>query len=376
MATFSPLPPNTTTLRHRKASSEPPHTTILPNECAVTSADAIATAVPLMDASSAASRQVQVTATALSLTSLLTTLTTTEGITTTARKLYAYPTKRLSARRYKSEDDGSLPLDAGRRSASSSGSSTPPPDYDEDTRTITISQPPGRSSIVPLHMPIAPLTPTNEDAGIVSAKFAMQGHNLLSLSLAEPASSTFRRHLYVDSLTYLLRALPADLSSSEATQLIASLPPSLQSYFQSQREMAAGCDGMQGMNVHMPPCKPEHPTIHYVLAVVTAATVASVRHLAPHVKTLARSTWEYNVKHRVAERGIDAVRGAVDSGFAFWKMVAQWVMMEDEVGEEKGGIVRSRRYGAGIVRDVGRYAGGVVRSGVGGVVEGFVEGMK
>ncbi|KAF3928778.1 hypothetical protein ABW21_db0204105 [Orbilia brochopaga] len=371
MATSSP-PPNT--LRHRKAFSEPSSsssTTIPLADCAATDTDATAT---LMDASSAASRHVQVTATALSLTSLLTTLTTTGGITTTARKLYSYPTKRLSGRKYKNDDDA-LTIDGGRRSAcsstSTSGASTPPPYYDEEARTITIS-PPARSSIVPLHMPVASNS-ANEDAGVVSAKFAMQGHNLLSLSLAEPPSSTFRRHLYVDSLTYLLRALPADLSTSEAAQLVASLPPSLQSYFHQQD--LSTTNGMEGMNVHIPPsCKPEHPTIHYLLAVVTAATVASVRHLAPHVKTLARSTWEYNVKYRVAERGIDAMRGAFDSGFAFWKMVAQWVMTEDEVGEK--GVVRSRRYGAGIVRDVGNYAGGVVRSGVGGVVEGFVEGLK
>ncbi|KAJ6256360.1 hypothetical protein Dda_8858 [Drechslerella dactyloides] len=380
--TTSVPPPNTHALRHRKASSELSNsaTEVLPTDGGTVSATDNYP-VPLMET---ANRHVQVTATALSLTSLLTTLTTSEGITTTARKLYAYPTKRLSTselwRRYKSDED----IDGGRGggcpSTSSSGSSTPPPDYDEDTRITTISPPPAR-----VFMPIAS-TATNvalppEDAGLVSAKFAMQGHNLLSLSLAEPASSTFRRHLYVDSLTYLLRALPADLSTSEATQLIASLPPSLQSYFQMQRDMSAavGSDGMQGMNVHLPSRQPEHPTIHYVLAVVTAATVASVRHLAPHVKTLARSTWEYNVKYRVAERGIDAVRGAVDSGFAFWKTVAQWVMMDDEETEgagEKGTVARRRRYGARILGDVGRYAGGVVRSGVGGVVEGFVEGMR
>jgi len=34
------------------------------------------------------------------------------------------------------------------------------------------------------------------------------------------------------------------------------------------------------------------------------------------------------------------------------------------------------RYGGKIVRDVGKYASGLISSGVGGVIDGFVEGMK
>ncbi|KAK6503759.1 hypothetical protein TWF481_008763 [Arthrobotrys musiformis] len=338
------------TLRHRKTSSEP----LSPNS------NSPPQRVPLMDQSS---RQVQVTA--LSLTSLLTTLTTTEGITTTARKLYTYPTKRLSSsdlfRRSRSDEDVVI--------SASSGAITPPPDYEEESLALTTQ--PSSSSSSTISLPLATRT-SEEDPSLVSAKFAMQGHNLLSLSLAEPANSSFRRHLYLDSLTYLLRALPSDLSPSETTQLISSLPPAV---VESLEPLPS-----EG---HVPQQRVyEHPTIHYFLLVLTATTVSSIRNLTPHIKSLAQSTWEYNLRYRVAERGYDKVRKTVDGGFAFWKAVAEWVMFDDRscAGDQNEGTVvvngRRLRYGGGVVRDVGKYAGGVIRSGVGGMVEGFVEGMK
>lgn len=130
----------------------------------------------------------------------------------------------------------------------------------------------------------------------------------------------------------------------------------------------------------------DHPTIHALLSLVTATTVSSIRNLTPHVRSLAQSTWEFNLKYRVAERGIDSVRSSIDSGLCFWKGVVQWVMYDEstvvvveelEDGEEgKTATRRTIRYGGGIVRDLGKYAGGIVRSGVAGVMEGFVEGMR
>ncbi|KAK6518662.1 hypothetical protein TWF506_005797 [Arthrobotrys conoides] len=331
-------------LRHRKTSSEPPS----------------------MDQST--SRQVQMTA--LSLTSLLTTLTTTEGITTTARKLYTYPTKRLSSSdlfrtksRVVSDEDVII---------ASSGVITPPPDYEEESLALTPSSS-SSSSTTTISLPIPTSSDNTEDQSLVSAKFAMQGHNLLSLSLAEPSNSSFRRHLYLDSLTYLLRALPSDLSPSETTQLISSLPSVVvESLEPSSATTQAGIPQQRSY---------EHPTIHYFLLVLTATTVSSIRNLTPHLKALAQSTWEYNLRYRVAERGYDRVRKTVDGGFAFWKAVAEWVMFDDydnTRGSEDMVIRNGRklRYGGGVVRDVGKYAGGVIRSGVGGMVEGFVEGMK
>ncbi|KAF3927926.1 hypothetical protein ABW20_dc0107346 [Dactylellina cionopaga] len=346
-------------LRHRKSSSEPSGPSGLPNTTPISPPLSVPS---LMEHST--SRQVQVTA--LSLTSLLTTLTTTEGITTTARKLYTYPTKRLSSselwRRYKNEEDNIV------LSSSSSGSTTPPPDYEEEALALTARPSPSVVPISSIHQ--------DEDPSLVSAKFAMQGHNLLSLSLAEPANSSFRRHLYLDSLTYLLRALPSDLSPSETTQLVSSLPPSLVSYLQPPTSSSSS--GNEGAGITI-----DHPTIHYLLLVLTATTVSSVRNMTPHLKSLAQSTWEYNLKYKVAERGYERVRRTVDSGFSFWKAVAEWVMFEDcdravAVQGQEGVVVAGKRlrYGGGIVRDMGRYAGGVIRSGIGGVVDGFVRGMK
>ncbi|KAF3194813.1 hypothetical protein TWF225_005429 [Orbilia oligospora] len=355
------------TLRHRKTSSEP-------NQPSISHHHNHPQEPSLMEQSSSninTSRQVQVTA--LSLTSLLTTLTTTEGITTTARKLYTYPTKRLSSsdlfRRSRSDVEGVV-----ISSSSNSGAITPPPDYEEESLALTTQSPSSSSSSAISLQNTISTTQKPEDPSLVSAKFAMQGHNLLSLSLAEPANSSFRRHLYLDSLTYLLRALPSDLSPSETTQLISSLPPAVV----ESLEPVATEGGIPQKRVY------EHPTIHYFLLVLTATTVSSIRNLTPHLKSLAQSTWEYNLRYRVAERGYDRVRKTVDGGFAFWKAVAEWVMFDGDddrsIRQNEGMVVvnngRKLRYGGGVVRDVGKYAGGVIRSGVGGMVEGFVEGMK
>ncbi|KAF3284233.1 hypothetical protein TWF970_011455 [Orbilia oligospora] len=362
------------TLRHRKTSSEPNQPSISHNHQNHNHNHKHPQEPSLMEQSSSNIRQVQVTA--LSLTSLLTTLTTTEGITTTARKLYTYPTKRLSSsdlfRRSRSDVEDVVITS----SSSNSGAITPPPDYEEESLALTTQSTPSSSSsssAISLQNIIS-TTQKPEDPSLVSAKFAMQGHNLLSLSLAEPANSSFRRHLYLDSLTYLLRALPSDLSPSETTQLISSLPPAVV----ESLEPVTTEGGIPQKRVY------EHPTIHYFLLVLTATTVSSIRNLTPHLKSLAQSTWEYNLRYRVAERGYDRVRKTVDGGFAFWKAVAEWVMFDAEddrsIRENEGMVMvnngRKLRYGGGVVRDVGKYAGGVIRSGVGGMVEGFVEGMK
>ncbi|KAF3189801.1 hypothetical protein TWF788_009784 [Orbilia oligospora] len=359
------------TLRHRKTSSEP-------NQPSISHHHHHTREPSLMEQSSSninTSRQVQVTS--LSLTSLLTTLTTTEGITTTARKLYTYPTKRLSSSDLfrRSRSDVEDVVISSSSSNSSSGAITPPPDYEEESLALT-TRSPSSSSTSSTAISLQNIINTSqkpEDPSLVSAKFAMQGHNLLSLSLAEPANSSFRRHLYLDSLTYLLRALPSDLSPSETTQLISSLPPAVVESLEPVVTEGGGGGGRE-KRVY------EHPTIHYFLLVLTATTVSSIRNLTPHLKSLAQSTWEYNLRYRVAERGYDRVRKTVDGGFAFWKAVAEWVMFDDRSIRDEGMVVvnngRKLRYGGGVVRDVGKYAGGVIRSGVGGMVEGFVEGMK
>ncbi|KAF3209729.1 hypothetical protein TWF106_005865 [Orbilia oligospora] len=359
------------TLRHRKTSSEP-------NQPSISHHHHHTREPSLMEQSSSninTSRQVQVTS--LSLTSLLTTLTTTEGITTTARKLYTYPTKRLSSSDLfrRSRSDVEDVVISSSSSNSSSGAITPPPDYEEESLALT-TRSPSSSSTSSTAISLQNIINTSqkpEDPSLVSAKFAMQGHNLLSLSLAEPANSSFRRHLYLDSLTYLLRALPSDLSPSETTQLISSLPPAVVESLEPVVTEGGGGGGRE-KRVY------EHPTIHYFLLVLTATTVSSIRNLTPHLKSLAQSTWEYNLRYRVAERGYDRVRKTVDGGFAFWKAVAEWVMFDDRSIRDEGMVAvnngRKLRYGGGVVRDVGKYAGGVIRSGVGGMVEGFVEGMK
>lgn len=207
----------------------------------------------------------------------------------------------------------------------------------------------------------------------------MTGQNLLNLALSEPPTSSFRRHLYLDALTYLLRALPSDLTPSEITHLLSSLPTSLLAYLSRSQQPLTSSTESQARSI-------EHPTIHSLLLVLTATTVSTIRHLTPHLKSAAKTTWEFNLKHRVAERSIEKVRGTVNSTWAFWRGVAEWVMFEDEEnllsGETEATSTemvhqnRKVRYGGKVIRDAGKYASGVISSSMGGVIDGFVEGMK
>ncbi|PSK33630.1 hypothetical protein B9Z65_7517 [Elsinoe australis] len=124
-----------------------------------------------------------------------------------------------------------------------SGTVTPPPSYSETLAPILTPMKfarrlPRRSEekAAAVIQPTSSETITPTQKGI-QWKFATQGLNLLSLSAQEstssaPSTSTsndtpFARQLYIHALTYLLRALPTNLSSEESTSLSAAIPASL-----------------------------------------------------------------------------------------------------------------------------------------------------
>ncbi|KAH7010577.1 uncharacterized protein B0I36DRAFT_279255 [Microdochium trichocladiopsis] len=139
----------------------------------------------------------------------------------------------------------SIPMDAGPfRSWFSSESKTPISEAEtaivRKPSTADVVDENGVEEAVPL--PEQKATLTSEISIIVNLpaqpsgtdwKCARQGMRLLATAVEESMaaspsySASFERRSYIDGVSYLMKALPADLDETEATILRRSLPPSL-----------------------------------------------------------------------------------------------------------------------------------------------------
>ncbi|KAF4550047.1 Hypothetical protein D9617_19g103520 [Elsinoe fawcettii] len=119
-----------------------------------------------------------------------------------------------------------------------SGTVTPPPSYSETLAPLLTPmkfarRQPRKSEEKASTSTATTSAESSQDSSSIKWKFATQGLSLLSLAAQETTSSEqktdtpFARQLYIHALTYLLRALPSNLSAEESTSLSASLPPSL-----------------------------------------------------------------------------------------------------------------------------------------------------
>ncbi|KAF2227341.1 hypothetical protein BDZ85DRAFT_188612 [Elsinoe ampelina] len=123
-----------------------------------------------------------------------------------------------------------------------SGTVTPPPSYSETLAPLLtpmkFARRPARKSEGPTTQQPVATTSSSPPQDSIQWKYATQGLNLLSLAAQETtttatpsqpdqSSTPFARQLYIHALTYLLRALPTNLSPEETTSLSASLPSSL-----------------------------------------------------------------------------------------------------------------------------------------------------
>ena len=200
------------------------------------------------------------------------------------------------------------------RSNQATGTHTPPPAYDETLSplsTITLDK---KVVIESGSTPISTSSPAAAAAAAIAAanafqeqdpeniqwKYGGQGLNLLTLSAQESTSDPiFSRQLYIHSLTYLLRGLPATLNHDEQTSLRAAIPPSLHppsSPSTTQSDSRA-----------------EQTLLHRVVAYLIFNIFILVTYLIPHIQTLLATAYSYEREHRVAQRVFAKTMDAADA---------------------------------------------------------------
>lgn len=187
------------------------------------------------------------------------------------------------------------------------------------------------------------------------------GYNLLTLSFEEssaPSQNTrfgntsLARQLYVHALTYLLRALPSDLTTEENMSLQTAIPKEV---VESLQEESNTNESSQNSSLNNPPS---------LLQRSVAATIIQLfilfQFILPYVKYLLISAYQYDRTHKISE-----------------KVLSRGIVTVDTIGKS-GLAVTGAIYGMGDGK-VGRVltdaAAWVVEGVTGGVHEGVSEGL-
>ncbi|APA09136.1 hypothetical protein sscle_04g039060 [Sclerotinia sclerotiorum 1980 UF-70] len=153
-------------------------------------------------------------------------------------------------------------------------------------------------------------------------KFASQGYSLLTLSMKESSAisqntrfsnTSLARQLYIHALTYLLRALPSDLSTEESMSLQTSIPQEVVESIQEESSIRESSQTSDAGNA--PPS---------LLQRSVAATIIQLfillQFILPYVKYLLTSAYQYDRTYKISEkvlsRGIVTVDTIGKSGLA------------------------------------------------------------
>ena len=171
---------------------------------------------------------------------------------------------------------------------------------------------------------------------------------MLQIALSNPPGnsckdSTFQRRVYVDSLGYLLRGLPKDLSQAELDTIRGALP----------------LDVTTNLEVDKPPhysARSSEPSLlHRSLASMVILSCLAVRLLVPYIKYYLAAAWRYERSHHVSE-----------------KLLASGISTADILGKKTIELA-TITLGHQTVTNGLEYCVDGVR---GGLTEGFGEGMK
>lgn len=120
----------------------------------------------------------------------------------------------------------------------------------------------------------------------------------------------FIRQLYIHSLTYLLRGLPSDLSSSETMSLQSALPASMLTSFQlevSDRALAPLPHSTAAAESEMKPS-----VLHRLVASAIVNLFLIFNLLLPYIQLVVAHAYRYERKYKISERVFRSSLTAVD----------------------------------------------------------------
>ena len=148
------------------------------------------------------------------------------------------------------------------------------------------------------------------------------GINLLTLAAREssdasPFSSSstshFSRHLFVDGMTYLLRALPEDLSEEESLRLRTALPAEIMG------DQLAVVGPGQSLATHsqdhvaVEESGTDVSMIHRFFAFITVQLFLIIHFLLPHAKVFAGQIYRYERENHISERLLRSSLDTIDN---------------------------------------------------------------
>ncbi|KAL2060906.1 hypothetical protein VTL71DRAFT_8958 [Oculimacula yallundae] len=201
----------------------------------------------------------------------------------------------------------------------------------------------------------------SENKSGIGWKFANQGFSLLSLAVDESSSisrnpdfgnASFARQLYLHALTYLLRALPTDLTTDEQISIRSSLPPGIvepfhiESHGHSQSTKSTS-DAQTSL-------------LHRTLASTIIQLFIFVQFILPYIKYLLSTAYQYDREHKISEKVLSQGIETVD---ILGKTGLSWTGAIYGMGDGRVGQV------------VTETAAWLVEGVTGGIHEGLGEGM-
>lgn len=199
-----------------------------------------------------------------------------------------------------------------------------------------------------------------ESVSGIGWKFANQGLSLLSLAVDESSTisrdptfgnASFARQVYIHSLTYLLRALPTDLSIEEQLSIRGALPDGVVEPLNLPTYTSHTSTTRGGQ---------EPSLLHRTLASTIIQLFIFVQFLLPYLKYLLSAAYAYDREHKISE-----------------KVLAQGVETVDALGKT-GLSLSGAIYGMGdgkVGQMITETAAWFVEGVTGGIHEGVGEGM-
>lgn len=138
-----------------------------------------------------------------------------------------------------------------------------------------------------------------------SAGLILLGNAMSEAQTSDPRNQAFSRRTYINSLTYLLQALPPDLNEVEILYLQQSFPKAIQT------------NPYTAQNPIQPTrSRPPRSALHRILAAFILQAFLLFHILLPYIKSFLRSVHRYDREHQVSERVAATI---IDTGDRFRK---------------------------------------------------------
>ncbi|KAG4413647.1 hypothetical protein IFR04_013225 [Cadophora malorum] len=200
-----------------------------------------------------------------------------------------------------------------------------------------------------------------ENKSGIGWKYANQGLSLLSLAVEESSTisqdpafgnASFARQLYLHALTYLIRALPTDLTTEEQLSIRSSLPQGVVEPLRLE---------VNGFSQPPASASDSQPSLlHRTLASTIVQFFIFAQFVLPYIKYLLSAAYQYDREHKISEKVLSQGIETVDT---LGKAGLSWTGAIYGMGDGKVGQV--------ITKTAAWFVEGVT----GGIHEGVGEGM-